>query len=264
VYRDTDASKRRGVEFTYEDVSANSQFKCFCNFKGPLAPERMTFPREDCGFVAVDTKGTLDAPSFSKKRDARRYAAKQTVTWLLRQGEVVKFPKVGKTKERPVVVDKVIPATTPPPNSEDTEKEVVANPTSSTASNSDPIKTNNTNGDTLPGDAADAPENDVPATARVRELCNTLGFQVPAYRLTLADNGQEGFYNGHADFGVDALNFPSGLGYVTDCCTRSGTKEQIAAIVLKYLLARQAKRNGQLADVEAKFGRDASGGAALA
>ncbi|KAK4456263.1 hypothetical protein QBC34DRAFT_419998 [Podospora aff. communis PSN243] len=256
LYRDTDASKRRGVEFTYEDVGANGQFKCFCNFKGPHAPERMTFPRGDCGFVAVDTKGTLDAPSFSKKKDARRYAAKQTVIWLRRQGQEVPFPKVGnKTKDRVVVVDRVILAPATVPKSEGTRMEGVAGPANSSASTLDPVKPSNTNGDI--GDAAE-----VPATVRVIELCNALSFQAPAYRLSPADNGQNDFYNGYADFGTDSLTFPKTLGCVSNCCTKSGTKEQIAAMVLEHLLAYQARRNIQLANVEGKFG-DASGGAAL-
>ncbi|KAK0609210.1 hypothetical protein B0T14DRAFT_441994 [Immersiella caudata] len=254
-------SKRRGVEFQYEDVGANGQFKCFCNFKGPLAPERITFPREDCGFVAVDTKGTLDAPSFSKKKDARRYAAKSTVAWLLRQGEVVKFPK----RVVPVVLDKTVPLAAPKDGlsrSANTEDEVVAHPLPQT---SPPAESKSANGDTLPGDTIEAPDEtpDIPATVRVRELSKALGFQAPAYRFSTADNGQQGFYNGCADYGTDAFSFPSGIGYVTDCYSRNGTKEQIAAEVLKHLLVVQAKRKEKLDALTAEFSGDASGGATL-
>ncbi|KAK0646579.1 hypothetical protein B0T16DRAFT_458483 [Cercophora newfieldiana] len=276
LYRDIDSSRRRGVDFTWDDVtvgSSPSQFQCFCSFKGPLAPERMTFPREDCGFVAIDTKGTLGPPSFPKKKDARRYAAQYCIIWLLRQGEVVKFPRSGeqpraKSLKELGVVDRrpasaasaasscsadasaspalkavkgdvVVPV--PAAAAGPVEKEAVVH-----------VKIENDAVDDEDPSEADG-EEDIPATKRVTDLCQTLGFVAPQYRITPADTGPSGFYNGYAYFGVDHLRVPDGLGYVTDCCGKEATKQRSAEQVLKWLLREQEKRAQQFADLEAEM-----------
>lgn len=251
MYKDTDASKRRGVSFTWEDVgNASGQFQCFINFKGPLAPEHMTFPREDCGFVAIDTKGTHGAPSFSKKKDARRYAAQSCVHWLLRQGEVVNFPKIGTPKNK---------APTPSPAPLAARAVAAAPTTAAPPANKEVIKTNWY--DSSEGrETSDKDEDDIPVTKRVIQLCQELRYEVPAYSIHPSSKGPEGFYDGIANFGRDSLSVPDGLGYDRSCFGKEGTKQRIAEEVVKWLLGVKTERNKKLAALEADLAGGANGG----
>jgi len=229
VYRDTKNKEKRGVvELSYEDAGHNEQWRCFCNFKGPNAPEMMIFPCEDAGFVVVDAKGTRDAPTFAKKKDARRYAAKCCVDWLKFQKEHVKFPEVNSPKEK-------IPP--PPPKS----KPLAEKPASVAPAAIPEREKVNIKADPSEESGSDS-EDDIPATERVAKICQRLDFNIPSYKTRPAESGKSGFYDGHPDFGIDAFSFPNGLGHVKGCSGKKETRQLIAQEVLKYLLTIESKR----------------------
>ncbi len=79
----------------------------------------MTFPNREAGFLA-DENGAPAAPSFGRKKDAKQYAAKCCVEWLMKGGYMpadgvnVEFPKSKSKKARAQPVDPSVPAQAPP------------------------------------------------------------------------------------------------------------------------------------------------------
>lgn len=98
----------------------------------------------------------------------------------------------------------------------------------------------------------DVYDDDVPATARVAELCRRLKIAVPRYEMTAADELNY-FFNGFPDFGVDSVKVPGDLGFVTNVYGRNGAREKIAEEVLFWLLKEERRRQK---DVEALLGEE--------
>jgi len=67
-------------------MTNDKSFSAICVFTGELGALPLRFPGEHGGLLTVDHSGTLGVPSFLKKKDARRYAAKCCVEWLMANG----------------------------------------------------------------------------------------------------------------------------------------------------------------------------------
>ncbi|KAK5664033.1 hypothetical protein OQA88_247 [Cercophora sp. LCS_1] len=230
-----DSPQGRGTEYSFQeypgDWTNSNQWHCVCTIKITDSPNALEFPREGDGFVAVDAKGTLGRPPFARKKDAKRYAAKCAVEWLLKLGKDVKFPKQTSKggHQQPQsggasAENKTVPANTAIVKQESPEPK--------------------------PAIARDADNSDeeVSAVDKVGELCNYLGFQRPAYKIMVAEPGSDTpFYHGFADFGIDRHSFGEEIFEVKKCFSKKGAKEQIAEKVLRFLLEEKTKRQQQIA-----------------
>lgn len=147
--------------------------------------------------------------SFTRKKDAKKYAAKCTVEWLIEKGLMpgngcATFPK-----------DAPMPA-------------LQSLPTDSVAGEVD-----------LDLEI----DNSMPATQRVPPLCTRLGLKPPSYQLQQHPSIPS-LFSGHAEFD-GGLQGATQLGHVSDVYTKKNAKEKIASIVLQHLLKIQAEREAQ-------------------
>lgn len=198
----------------------NGQWYSVCSINVPGITGTVDFPREGDGFVVVDATGKRKAPAFARKKDAKRYAAKCVVHWLMVQGKDVKIPKLpGKGTQ-----------STPSKATQAESKPGPAEPSTST-------------GMSTTAKHADDSDDEVSAVDRVKELCNHLGLETPVYKIVNAE--LDNFYNGYADFGVDRFTLGDTRFEVTNCFTKKGAKEQIAEQVLVCLLKLKKKREDQ-------------------
>ena len=82
--------------------------------------EPLTFPNPEAGFVTNET-GALVAPGFGRKKDAKQYAAKSCIQWLMKgeympsDGVNVEFPRGTKPTPTPAPKTKTKTKKTNPP-----------------------------------------------------------------------------------------------------------------------------------------------------
>ncbi|KAL2166712.1 hypothetical protein VTG60DRAFT_2275 [Thermothelomyces hinnuleus] len=257
-------NQAHGAESSFKDQPAPGQkWLCQCVFRLTPDSAQMTFPGPEAGFVP-DEKGTPAAPSFGRKKDAKQYAAKCCVEWLMKAGHM---PSDGvsvespKNKARPPAAAAAAAAAAATQQASPTE--------AGTAAQAKP-----TAGDD--GEDDDEP----PVTKRVEELCRTLGLIVPQYKITpstaaaaadvdpsssgkAADtqtveqqqqqkqqNPQHGFFDGYADFGPDSgIKVPEGLGRVTNVYGRKGARNRVAEEVLAWLRAEERRREAEVEEM---------------
>ncbi|KAK0630732.1 hypothetical protein B0T17DRAFT_616349 [Bombardia bombarda] len=284
LHRYRDAHQLQGVEVSFEDSSNSSRpgqsWLCQCTLKGGVAAGfdggLLTFPRPGAGYVDIGGDGgdTQAPPAFARKKDAKQYAAKCCVEWLMANmhmpsdGEAVVF---SKGKPKPPVPGKAsatlpskpsaalgngssstnssssLPNKPPSQTSDNKPAESNASNTPATSRISTPqIKKENINpATTTTTPTIDVHDDDIPATKRVNEMCSRLGIVPPQYQLTVSSGDDEsagGFFSGYPTFGVDSVQMPDGLGRVTNCYSRKMTREKIAEEVLVYLLTVEAER----------------------
>lgn len=193
-------------------------------------PMDRRFPDKDFGFLPMPhPNGVLCEPPFARKKDAKQYAAKCCVDFLMQEGHMptdgvnVSFPRPNlrvpapPTKKRRVV-------------SEGVGTSSVDRPTTKAAEAVDG------------GAPVDVRDDYVSAAIRVEEMCKRLGIQTPKYKIEPA--GTPTNYNGSAEFGVD-MQIPDTVGRVSDCCGKAFTREKVAEEVIKYLFQVEAKRNSE-------------------
>jgi hypothetical protein len=85
------------------------------------------------------------------------------------------------------------------------------------------------------------------ATKRVEDLCRVMGLAIPQYKVTASPSADAAapntsFFEGHADFGPDAIQVPEGLGQVSNVYGRRNARERIAEEVLVWLVGEEKKR----------------------
>jgi hypothetical protein len=206
-----------------------------CQFRPTGEAEYMVFPSEAAGFVA-DASGALVAPSFGRKKDAKQYAAKCCIEYLMNGGFMptdgvnVEFPK-PKPAPNPAKPKKTKP-TAPNPSA-----------TPAPARNTEPTTDNSTN-----DNDKDKDSDTEPATTRVEELCRLMGLVIPIYKITpaAATAGSGGaanpYWDGYADFGADAIKVPQGLGTVANVYGKKNARERIAEEVLAWLVKEEEAR----------------------
>lgn len=282
-YRDA-RQQQCGAKFEFEDmVNEDKSFSTICIFTGELGAPPLRFPGEHGGLLPVDHSGTPGAPSFLKKKDARKYAAKCCVEWLMANGYM---PADGSTanlsriKPKPFRIPSTTGAapaapassaptdenarpasngTTAPSQGNATPAELTGDETATSRSaNGAPRPSNSappTNGTSRPGTVAPSPsppvptsseeemtDLEVPATLRVKELCENLGICQPQYIITPSPNHGRDFFDGRANFLADDPYFEDGVGRVFGGYTKKGTRERVAEQVLVALLEISAKR----------------------
>lgn len=234
-----DRPQGRGIVYSFQDSpdngpdSAQSKWCCTCNIKVPGITDSADFPREDEGFVVVDEKGGRKAPSFARKKDAKRYAAKCVVDWLRKQGKDIKVPKLISNGGQQPASELALPAENKPTSAQ--LPTPAGLPTTTTT-------TTTTKEANAPADNSD---DEVSAVDRVKELCVHLGMQNPSYKIVESEPGSSIFYNGYADFGVDHISFGTERFEVKNCFTKKGAKEQIAEQALRWLIVEKKRRDDQ-------------------
>ncbi|KAL2201362.1 hypothetical protein P885DRAFT_26122 [Corynascus similis CBS 632.67] len=260
-----------------EESAPDQKWICRCFFRLTQDTEQMTFPNPEAGCVPDET-GTLAIPSFGRKKDAKQYAAKCCVEWLMQSGHM---PSDGVRVEVPK--NKAHPVTdasreTPPLKTKAGSAAVQAEPNIATTSAVTTTTTPTTMTEstkTIAATAAattDKNDDDVPfATKRVQDLCRTLGLTAPQYKITPAaftptatadplyftatstkalspqHNPQSAFFDGYADFGPDnGIKVPEGIGRVNSVYGRNNTRERVAEKVLAWLVVEQRKREAEM------------------
>lgn len=243
-----DSHRPSSVEIIYEPSSSSNgiAWHCLCRYSGPGTDTPVTLPSEERGYV-TNSKGISALPSFAQKKSAKRYAAQCLVHWLLDNGQSVKVPKLpqqaagaagsgdGGAPIQPHARSLPAPVVT-----------VAASPVRPTPA----LTPANT---AFPPTPSDQDDDGPPATEQVRDLCQRLGLQAPAYRVMQSASGIQGFWDGWADFQQDAVHFTSGghaIGPVKDCYGKKATREQIASGVLKELFRIREERESVLRSME--------------
>ncbi|KAK0722886.1 hypothetical protein B0T26DRAFT_239088 [Lasiosphaeria miniovina] len=111
-----DAHQAGGAVVLFADEPA-PQFKwvCHCTFRGTAASEPQQFPGPDGGLLAAadgSGGGALVAPSFARKKDAKQYAAKSCVEWLMAEN---RMPSDGLSVVFPKTKTAAVSSLPPPP-----------------------------------------------------------------------------------------------------------------------------------------------------
>ncbi|KAH8910144.1 hypothetical protein BR93DRAFT_935799 [Coniochaeta sp. PMI_546] len=192
----------------------------------PTTPPLVFPSHKTGGLIRLDAVGNRSAPpSFSRIKDAKKYAAQTCVSWLVAEGHLVPSPETGDLA---------------PPSALSPRRRGV--PTASGAG------------------TLDVRDDSIPATQRVAELCRKLGFQAPSYELvagagTAGGVAGSGVWDGEADFGRDAFRVPEGIGRVQGVYGRKRAREAVAEKVLGYLLEVEEKRERtrRILDEEEEF-----------
>jgi hypothetical protein len=144
--------------------------------------------------------------SFSNKKDAKQYAAKKAVDWLVGNGFMpvvgVKFPKTPP----PPIVKAIGPvqSTTPSPAGPPTQASFIT------------------------------------YAGQIPELCLRLGFNTPTYEITKLSNNAS-LWNGYAHFSGDP-RIQGKVGEVKNVFGKGNAKEQIAKEVFSFLKAIERQR----------------------
>ncbi|KAI0845163.1 hypothetical protein F5Y00DRAFT_273231 [Daldinia vernicosa] len=200
------------------------------------------FPGPDGGLFP---DGTL--PSFARKKDAKKYAAKCAVEWLGVNGYMPRL-NVNGVKSPPVQEKPATPQPSPARKKQKVAPSSPQNPEASTPSpppNKDPESL-------LPkGIASTFNGDEVSAIFETERLCTQLGY--PGFpQFKTIEGKMAGFYNGLPELGTLALKLPPGIGHVKDIYGRKAVKEKIAEELLEPL-RKLAAESGQ-ADERSKPG----------
>jgi hypothetical protein len=234
--------------------------------------EPLTFPNPEAGFMTNET-GTLVAPGFGRKKDAKQYAAKSCIQWLMKSkympsdGIHVDFPRGSKPTPTPASAPKT--QTNPPKPTTTTTTTTTATTSRDPVHNADNNNADNNNADNNNADNNNA-DNDKdkddddsmePATKRVEDLCRVMGLTIPRYKITASPTADAAapntdFFEGHADFGSDAIQVPEGLGQVSNVYGRRNARERIAEEVLVWLVDEEKKRLKEVDEMMAQVGEE--------
>ena len=228
-------------------------------------PMNREFPDQDFGFVAISPDGAVCDPTFQRKKDAKRYAAKCCVDFLMKEGHMptdgvnVTFPKPNlkiptpPAKKRKVVSQSIgtssvnRPITnasssssniSTPSNASQTQPHAVGDVTQPAIAQPTTVQAAEAVGGGSPVDVYD---EDISATSRVEEMCRRLRIQAPRYKEQ-PDPVDDTHYNASVEFGID-MQLPDTVGRVVNCRNKSFAREKVAEEVLEYLFQVEAKRN---------------------
>ncbi|KAH6627857.1 hypothetical protein F5144DRAFT_494892 [Chaetomium tenue] len=260
-----------GTPAFIDEPAPDERWTYRCIFKPTADTEQMSFPNSEAGFTPNE-HGVPAAPSFGRKKDAKQYAAKCCVEWLMKggympsDGKSVEFPKPPKTSRHASSTPTPTPAAKKPRgdnnnNNNNNHADAPPNHPKKRAANSDD----------------DDEDDDPPATKRVATLCQLLGLAIPQYKITPAvllptldpstttsttttiipppitpSNPQ--FFDGRADFGADAIKVPEGLGRVSNVYGRRNAREKVAEEVLAWLVAEEGRRMAEVEEMMAQVG----------
>ncbi|KAI0400992.1 hypothetical protein F4802DRAFT_582670 [Xylaria palmicola] len=187
--------------------------------RGPL--------RWTCQVTMADAPGRVFAqagPSFARKKDAKRYAAKCAIEWLQESGLIPKTGGVRWPKAPPP----------PPPQKQPKPQQQQQLPRVAPAS---------------PFDASEPS-----AAYQVSELCRDLRLPVPTYVVEPSGAGAE-FFSAHAEYGAHGalLPFDPSLCRAEDVMGKKAAKEMVAELVHEQLVHEQQKRRAMDAAFLAQY-----------
>ncbi|KAK4668638.1 rRNA-processing protein efg1 [Podospora pseudoanserina] len=272
LQRYIDAHKARtenSIIYKDEAISAapNTKWNCILIFSRSIGSQPLVFPQPE----------KLVENGFAKKKDAKKYAAKCCVEWLMAEGMM---PKDGKSVTFPHASNKMMASTskiysplssqpsspnphaasqgghsssamTTPTQSSPSKPPPPPKPTDSTTSLLDPpggapldLPPDDEENDTAPGKSP---------SKRVAALCEKLGFRPPRYVL-IARAGQDAVFDGHADMGPDSWIIPDGVGEkgfgrVEGVYSKKFAKDMVAQNILGILEQEERRREGEVRGV---------------
>ncbi|KAH8837299.1 hypothetical protein MCOR27_009010 [Pyricularia oryzae] len=231
MYRDAHPDGS-AIEFVDEDRGMDSRGggSLWCSFVTLPEAKGLRFPGPH---NAVNPDGTL--PSFAKKKDAKQFAARCAVEWLMQQqlmpanGESVVFKKARI--QTPTVI-------------REAPHRAVEHATTTASASQPPLHQTKTGQPaTDPGAVAESTKDealgDRSFVSQVEQLCTQLGYGRPTYVLRQAENTQ--IFSGWADW-RDEMRVPASVGVVKDVWGKKHAKEKIAEQILSHLEQVQAKR----------------------
>ncbi|KAK3333421.1 hypothetical protein B0T19DRAFT_399106 [Cercophora scortea] len=132
VFRYRDAHQLTGDTVSFpESPGPGGKWLCHCILSSAMWSEPKTFPGPERGLKVIDRVGTLGSPGFARKKDAKQYAAKCCIEWLMSNsympsdGENVTFVKMKQ------------PRPSAPPLHAPSRKPTVASDSSSSSSSTD-------------------------------------------------------------------------------------------------------------------------------
>jgi hypothetical protein len=238
----------------------------------------VSFPNAEAGFTPNE-QGVPAAPSFGRKKDAKQYAAKCCIEWLMEGGHMpsdgvsVEFPKPPKTSRHASSTPVPSPAAKKPRAAATDNPEATPNRPRKRTTDDDNNNDNDNNDNNDDSDDDDDDDDDQPATKRVEQLCRLLCLTIPQYKITpavLATTASDDpdpdptstivsvsnpqFFDGVADFGPDAINVPEGLGRVSNVYGRRNAREKAAEEVLAWLVAEEGRRMAEVEEMMALVG----------
>lgn len=193
-------------------------------------------------------------PTFERKKDAKKYAARCAVLWLRANGFMpqnggAKFPKATTSFAQQMQMQMQMqqqaqPNSRQPPvfgsspmagQQQQQQQPPQSHPNPSLPS-----------ANLTPSSPFDADQPS--ARSRVAELCKALGHQAPTYRT---EHVGDGFYSGWADFGdygallafdVDVNAGTGAIGRVSEVLGERTAKELVAEKLLRHLRAERRRR----------------------
>ncbi|KAI1078436.1 hypothetical protein F5B20DRAFT_229471 [Whalleya microplaca] len=189
--------------------------------------------------------GTL--PSFTRKKDAKQYAAKCAVEWLRENGlmpqDGIRFPKAQRAAPLPLSISSKKQKMCPP------SPEQPKTPAPKTG------KSEGSPNGVVPG-SSPSPfnEDERSAAFEVSQLWAELGFYPFQYIIEPVPDSP-GFFSGHPDFGMQPERFPENFGHVEKVYSRRAAKEKIAEEMLKYLRQLDADRDRGIQQFMQSLGR---------
>ncbi|KAK3375339.1 hypothetical protein B0H63DRAFT_400444 [Podospora didyma] len=234
LFRYLAAHQAEGATATFEDEAASqNRWACVCFFQATSDSVLLPFPRP------------CDEPvGFSRKKDAKQYAAKCCVQWLM-SAELMPSDRVN------VVFPKMVSRTAPPKPRPATKVEN----NNGAAPPLPAIKATSPSASASNNASMDMDDEDIAHSTRVAEMCQRLGFVVPVYRMTPAaevtyelvvgdlELDPNMFFDCCADFGVDSASIPESVCRQKCIYGRFFAKETVAEELLVYLLQVEAKRS---------------------
>ncbi|KAI0114939.1 hypothetical protein F4814DRAFT_417606 [Daldinia grandis] len=191
------------------------------------------FPGPDGGLFP---DGTL--PSFVRKKDAKKYAAKCAIEWLGVNRYMTRLDVNGV--KCPPVPERGTPQPSP---ARKKQKVTPSSPRDPGASTPSPLSNKDPESLLPKGIASTFNGDEVSAIFEAERLCSRLGFSgFPRYKIS--EGKMAGFYSGLPDLETLALKLPPGTGHVKDIYGRKAVKEKIAEELLEPL-RKLAARSGQ-------------------
>ncbi|KAI1464656.1 uncharacterized protein F4812DRAFT_462368 [Daldinia caldariorum] len=198
------------------------------------------FPGPDGGLYP---DGTM--PSFARKKDAKKYAAKCAVEWL---GENGYMRRLNVNSVNPPPVPGKPP--TPQPSPARKKQKIMPSPPENPQDSAPSPQPNEDPESLLPkGIASTFNKDEVSPVFEVERLCTRLGFPgFPRFKVT--ESKMLGFFNGFPDLGALSSKLPPGIGHVNDIYGKKAVREKIAEELLEPL-KKLATQSGQ-ADKQAE------------
>ncbi|KAI0840457.1 hypothetical protein F5Y06DRAFT_240959 [Hypoxylon sp. FL0890] len=201
------------------------------------------FPGPDGGLFP---DGSL--PYFSRKKDAKKYAAKCAVQWLRAQGYMSQgsMPQGDNNgRKSPRVQDQQTTSQPSPVNGNGKRKHSSSpDQVETSAPKPEPHGSPLSPKSPVPkGMASPFNSDEVSKIHEVSELCARLEYPgFPKYRLT-ENSEQRGFYSGYAYLDLLAFNLPAGIGRVENVLGQKPAREKIAEDLYEHLLKLAEERS---------------------